>query len=73
MTTRPEILVDYHRLGNLYKGLVVYACHLPRKCLRVLQIWALRKTRIVGEVCDLCRVKTNISPVLMVRAGWSLT
>jgi hypothetical protein len=47
----------------------VNPCHSPRKCLRALQTWASRKTRVVGKVYDLCRVKTDISAVLTVKSG----
>ena len=40
-----------------------------RKCLRALQIWRLRETRIVGKVYNLCRVKTDISAVLTVKSS----
>jgi hypothetical protein len=43
--------------------------HLPRKCLRALQNRALRETRVVGKVYNLCRVKTDISAVLTVKSG----
>jgi hypothetical protein len=43
--------------------------HSSQKCLRVLQIRALRETQIVGKVYNLCRVKTDISAVLMVKSG----
>jgi hypothetical protein len=61
--------VDCHKLGNLYKGLVVNPCHSPRKRLRALQTRALREIRVVGKVYNLCRVKTDISAVLTVRSG----
>jgi hypothetical protein len=41
----------------------------PRKCLRALQIWASRETRVVGKVYNLCRVKTDISAVLTVKSS----
>jgi hypothetical protein len=44
-------------------------CHSPRKYLRALQTQALRETRVVGKVHNLCRVKTDISAVLMVKSG----
>jgi hypothetical protein len=44
----------------------VNPCHSPWKCLRVLQTQASRETRVVGKVYNLCRVKTDISAVLMV-------
>jgi hypothetical protein len=47
----------------------VNPCHSPRKCLRVLQTRASRKTRIVGKVYNLCRVKTDISAMLTVKSG----
>jgi hypothetical protein len=47
----------------------VNPCHSPWKCLRVLQTQASRKTRVVGKVYDLCRVKTNILAVLTVKSG----
>jgi hypothetical protein len=43
--------------------------HSPWKCLRALQTWASKETRIVGKVYNLCRVKTDISVVLMVKSG----
>jgi hypothetical protein len=47
----------------------VNPCHSPRKCLRALQTRELRKTRIVGKVYNLCRVKTDIPAVLTVKSG----
>jgi hypothetical protein len=47
----------------------VNSCHSPQKCLRALQTRATRETRIVGKVCNLYRVKTDISAVLMVKSG----
>jgi hypothetical protein len=47
----------------------VNPCHSPRKCLRALQTWASRETRVVGKVYNLCRVKTDISAVLTVKSG----
>jgi hypothetical protein len=47
----------------------VNRCHPPWKCLRALQTWASRETRVVGKVYNLCRVKTDISAVLMVKSG----
>jgi hypothetical protein len=41
----------------------------PRKCLRALQTRALRETRVVGKVYNLCRVKTYISAMLTVKSG----
>jgi hypothetical protein len=61
--------VDCHKLGNLYKDLVVNPCHSPWKCLRDLQIRALREARIVDKVYNLCRVKTDISAMLTVKSG----
>jgi hypothetical protein len=43
--------------------------HSPWKCLRALQTRALRETRAVGKVYNLCRVKTDISAVLTVKSG----
>jgi hypothetical protein len=43
--------------------------HSPWKCLRALQTQASRKTRIVGKVYSLCRVKTDISAVLTIKSG----
>jgi hypothetical protein len=47
----------------------VNPCHSPWKCLRALQARALRETRIVGKVYNLCRVKNDISAVLTVKSG----
>jgi hypothetical protein len=47
----------------------VNPCHSPWKCLRALQTRALRETRVVGKVHNLCRVKTDISAVLTVKSG----
>jgi hypothetical protein len=47
----------------------VNPCHSPQKCLRTLQTRALRKTRVVGKVYNLCKVKTDISAVLTVKSG----
>jgi hypothetical protein len=47
----------------------VNPCHSPRKCLRALQTRALRETRVVGKVYNLCRMKTDISTVLTVKSG----
>jgi hypothetical protein len=47
----------------------VNPCRSPQKCLRALQTRALRKTRVVGKVYNLCRVKTDISAVLTVKSG----
>jgi hypothetical protein len=47
----------------------VNPCHSPWKCLRALQTRASREIRIVGKVYNLCRVKTDISAVLMVKSG----
>jgi hypothetical protein len=47
----------------------VNPCHSPQKCLRALQTWASRETRVVGKVYNLYRVKTDISPVLTVKSG----
>jgi hypothetical protein len=47
----------------------VNSCHSPQKCLRALQTQALRETRVVGKVYNLCRVKTDISVVLTVKSG----
>jgi hypothetical protein len=47
----------------------VNPCHSPRKYLRALQIRASRETRIVGKVYKLCRVKTDISAMLMVKSS----
>jgi hypothetical protein len=69
MTTRPETLTDLCKLGNLCKGLIVNLYHSPRKCFRALQTQALRETRVVGKVYNLCRVKTDISAVLTVKSG----
>jgi hypothetical protein len=44
-------------------------CYSPRKCLRALQTRALRKTRVVGKVYNLCRVRTDISIILTVKSG----
>jgi hypothetical protein len=43
--------------------------HSPRKCLRALQTRASRKTRVVGKLYNLCRVKTDISAELTVKSG----
>jgi hypothetical protein len=43
--------------------------HSPLQCLRALQTRALRKTRVVGKVYNLCRVKTYILAVLTVKSG----
>ena len=40
-----------------------------RKCLRALQTRAQKETRLVVKVCNLCRVKTDISAVLTVKSG----
>jgi hypothetical protein len=47
----------------------VNPCHSPWKCLRALQTQALRETRVVGKVYNLCRVKTDTSVVLTVKSG----
>jgi hypothetical protein len=47
----------------------VNPCHSPWKSLRALQTRALRETRVVGKVYNLCRVKTDISAVLTVKSG----
>jgi hypothetical protein len=47
----------------------VNPCHSSRKCLRALQTRALREARVVGKVYNLCRVKIDISVVLMVKSG----
>jgi hypothetical protein len=47
----------------------VNPCHSPRKCLRALQTQASRETRVVGKVYNLCRVKTDISVVFVVKSG----
>jgi hypothetical protein len=47
----------------------VNPCHSPRKCLRALQTQALRETRAVGKVYNLCIVKTDISVMLTVKSG----
>jgi hypothetical protein len=47
----------------------VNPCHSPQKCLRALQTRASRETRIVGKVYNLCRVKTDISAVLIVKSS----
>jgi hypothetical protein len=44
-------------------------CHSPGKCLRALQTRASRKTRIVGKLYNLYRVKTDILAVLTVKSG----
>jgi hypothetical protein len=69
MTALLEILADCHKLENLDKGLVVNPCHSPWKCLSALQTQASREIRIVGNVYNLCRVKTDISAVLTVKSG----
>jgi hypothetical protein len=47
----------------------VNPCHSRWKCLSALQTRASRKTRIVGKVYNICRVKTDISTVLTVKSG----
>jgi hypothetical protein len=47
----------------------VNPCHSPRKYLRALQTRASRKTRIMGKVYNLCRVKTDISAMLTVKSS----
>jgi hypothetical protein len=47
----------------------VNACHSPWKCLRASQTWASRETRVVDQVYNLYRVKTDISAVLTVKSG----
>jgi hypothetical protein len=42
---------------------------LTLEVFKALQTRALRGTRVVGKVYNLCRVKTNISAVLMVKSG----
>jgi hypothetical protein len=71
MTT--ETLADCCKLRNLYKGLVVNPCHSPRKCLRALQTWASRETRVVDKVYNLCTVKVIYQPCSRLRAAWILT
>jgi hypothetical protein len=44
-------------------------CQSPWKYLRVLKTRASRETRIVDKVYNLCRLKTDISAVLMVKSG----
>jgi hypothetical protein len=56
IATLPSV-ADCHKLGDLYKGLVVNPCHSPWKYLRALQTRASRETRLVGKVYNLCRVK----------------
>ena len=60
-----ETLMGYYWFGSLCKGLVVNPNHSPWKFLRSLQTRASRETQFVGKVCNLCRVKTDISTVLM--------
>ena len=64
-----ETSAGYYWLESLCKGLVVNPCHSPRKCSRALQTRAQRETRLVGKVCNLCRVKTDISVVLTIKSG----
>jgi hypothetical protein len=47
----------------------VNPCHSPQKCLKALQTRAIRETRVVGKVYNLCIMKTDISAVLTVKSG----
>jgi hypothetical protein len=47
----------------------VNSCHSPWKCLTTLQTRSSSETRVVGQVYNLCRVKTDISAVLTVKSG----
>ena len=62
-------LADYFLLENLCKALVASLCN---------HTWLGSKffgtfTRLVVKVYNLCRVKTDISVVLTVKAAWTLT
>jgi len=79
--TAVEILVGYYWLGGLLlvRESLWRSRSVPIEPYLYKEVWwicliitAWQVTRLVGKVCNLCRVKTDISVVLTIKSGLDL-